>query len=183
MSKPLPAFSDLQFASMKERGLEESRSLPDGQYVTVEGCVTAIKAQQLLQQGNSTHTMQIVSLASNSSVTEGDSVSIVLWDEEEFKAEVGEKIRVIGGILREGKIHVIHSARLERIERHEAYSEDVGNKTEAELARHIEKELERIFSYYRRKINCTNSKKASPAAIAGFSRTNGTEEGNSRIKK
>lgn len=183
MSKPLPAFSGLQFASVKERGLEESLSLPDGQSVTVEGYVTAIKAQQILKQGNSTHTIQILSLTSNPSFTEGDSVSVVLWDEEELKADFGKKFRVIGGILREGKIHVIHSARLERIEGYEAYSEDVENKNEAELTRHIEKELGKIYSYYRQKINCTNSKRASPAAIAGFSRSNGTEEGNPRIKK
>ncbi|MHA2273522.1 MAG: hypothetical protein ACXACI_16830 [Candidatus Hodarchaeales archaeon] len=183
MNEPLPDFCGLQFASVKERGLEESVLLPDGRCVTVEGYVTAINAQRLLKKGDSTHKMQILSLTSNSSLTEGDSVSIVLWDEEEFKAEVGEKVRVIGGILREGKIHVIHSARLERIEGHEAYSEeDVETKNEAELTRHIEKELGRILSYYRQKINCTNIKRVRPDEIPGFSLSNGTGEGNSRIK-
>lgn len=183
MSKPLPDFCGLQFASVKERGLEESVLLPDGQCVTAEGYVTAIKAQRPLQHGGSTHTMQILSLTSNSSPAEGDSVSVVLWDEEEFQAEVGEKVRVIGGILREGKIHVVHSARLERIEGYEAYSEDVENKNEAELTRHIEKELGRILSYYRQKIKCPNSKRARSADIARFSLGDDVGEGNSRVKK
>ncbi|MFX0116890.1 MAG: hypothetical protein ACFFB3_20245 [Candidatus Hodarchaeota archaeon] len=149
MSKSLSESCKLHSNQTKEVQLEELASVPDGQIITVEGYLVACNLQLRLEEGNSAHTMQFLSLTSKYPPIDENVISVFLWDKDELQAKKGEKIRITNGIFREGKIHLLHSAILEQIKDPETKIESKKKRNASELAKKAESEIERLNSFYR----------------------------------
>ncbi|MFQ5977377.1 MAG: hypothetical protein ACE5OZ_04505 [Candidatus Heimdallarchaeota archaeon] len=160
LNKSLPGSSDLYPNLMKEWAPEILASLHEGQCITVEGFLAVLDPRSKLQEGEAVHTMQTLSLTSKYTRTSDNSlsVSVVLWDKDEFHAEKGDKIRAVDGIMREGKIHIFHLAQMELIEDSAAAIDGKKVKNALELAKEAEEEVEKLAVYYRLlKAQCENS--------------------------
>lgn len=160
LNNRLPGSSNLGPKLMKEWTPEILASLPEGQHITVEGYLAVLDPRSKLQEGETVHTMQILSLTSKYTRTSDKSlsVSVVLWDKDEFHAEQGDKIRAVGGIMREGRIHLFHLAQMELIEDSTAAINGKKEKNESELAKEAEEEVEKLASYFRLlETQCENS--------------------------